>query len=140
MRCLLCLPTCCLGCIIMGEPITTITKECPWLTRVINKVVGHTDPQFTWTSVTVSLNSQTEPHRRKFNLQGSQNIVIPIKKPEQGAEVWVEASPDVNSTTMCELSCADQARVGELKPLKGPVYLGPKSGMPPCLGRETAVC
>ena len=65
---------------------TNITRECPWIARLINQVLLHYYPNMTWTSVTISLNSQTEPHRDKFNLPGSQNMIIPLQKPDQGGE------------------------------------------------------
>ena len=107
--------------------LTVLTQECPWMCRVLNAVVHHYSPQMTWTSLTISLNSQAEPHKDKFNLVGSQNIVIPLEKPDSGGEVWVETDPAQTQGPTCELSCGSQLRVGELKSLHGPIHLDPKT-------------
>ena len=106
--------------------LTVLTQECPWMCRVLNAVVQHYSPHMTWTSLTISLNSQAEPHKDRFNLVGSQNIVIPLEKPSSGGEVWVEADQAQTQAPTCELSCENQLRVGELKPLNGPIQFDPK--------------
>ena len=105
---------------------TNWTKECPLLTRLLNRVVQHYSPNQVWTSVTVSYNMRTETHKDKFNLQGSYNNVIPVIKPQHGGEVWTEGSePNISNHTQ-ELQCAGETKLGVLHPLKGPIYLDPK--------------
>ena len=105
---------------------TNWTRECPWLTRLLNRVVQHYSPNQVWTSVTVSYNMRTEPHKDKFNLQGSRNVVIPVIKPQQGGEIWTEGSESNIPNHMQELQCAGETKLGVLQSLKGPIYLDPK--------------
>ena len=97
------------------QGITTWTKECPWITRLLNKVIQHYDPNHTWTSVTVSFNTQTEPHRDIFNLPGSKNMAIPVIQPHHGGEIWVEATEISSSVPSKEMSCAGVLKSGHLQ-------------------------
>ena len=105
---------------------TNWTKECPWLTRLLNRVIQHYSPQQVWTSVTVSYNMRTEPHKDKFNLQGLHNVIIPVIKPQQGGEVWTEGVEPKSLNRIQDLQCAGETKLGTLHPLKGPIYLDPK--------------
>ena len=106
------------------QGIATWTKECPWVARLLNK--QHYDPNHTWTSVTVSLNTQTEPHIDIFNLPGSRNLVVPVIQPHHGGEIWVESTGINSSAPSTELHCAGELKSGHLYPLKGPIHIDPK--------------
>ena len=106
--------------------VTNTTKECPWMMRVLTSVLHATDPQHCYTSMTISWNAQSEPHRDVFNLVGSENLVVPLKRPQKGGEIWIENSNPHPKRRTLTLECNGHPVLGELRDLQGPVSLNPK--------------
>ena len=74
------------------------TSQRPWLTELMVQVLSAVAPGAEYTSLWLS-NSTVQPvHVDNQNLQGSTNVVLPVKLPPVGGELWVELqSGDVPS-------------------------------------------
>ena len=69
------------------------TLQRPWLTELIVRVLSAVAPGAEYTSLWLS-NSTVQPVRvDSQNLQGSTNVVLPVKLPPVGGEQWVELQP-----------------------------------------------
>ena len=75
----------------------------PWLTELMVQVLSAVAPGAEYTSLWLS-NSTVQPvHVDSQNLQGSTNVVLPVKLPRVGGELWVELQPgDVPSSVVEE--------------------------------------
>ena len=79
------------------------TSQRPWLTELMVQVLSAVAPGAEYTSLWLS-NSTVQPvHVDSQNLQGSTNVVLPVKLPRVGGELWVELQPgDVPSSVVEE--------------------------------------
>ena len=79
------------------------TSQRPWLTELMVQVLSAVAPGAEYTSLWLS-NSTVQPvHVDSQNLQGSTNVVLPVKLPPVGWELWVELQPgDVPSSVVEE--------------------------------------
>ena len=79
------------------------TSQRPWLTELMVQVLSAVAPEAEYTSLWLS-NSTVQPvHVDSQNLQGSTNVVLPVKLPWVGGELWVELQPgDVPSSVVEE--------------------------------------
>ncbi|CAE7810029.1 GIP [Symbiodinium sp. CCMP2592] len=69
------------------------TTDKPWLTELMNMVLSAVAPTAEYTSLWLS-NSTVQPvHADHHNLQGSTNVVIPLKLPPNGGDLWIELKP-----------------------------------------------
>ncbi|CAE7339420.1 GIP [Symbiodinium natans] len=70
------------------QGITRVSKEFPWVTQALTRVLRLTDPQHPFTTVAISCNTSAPPHRDVHNLSGTSNLVVPLNYPSNGGEVW----------------------------------------------------
>ena len=107
--------------------ITTLSKELPWLTCALTRMVRLTNPQQKISSIAVSCNTCASPHRDSYNDPNSPNCVIPIVYPKTGGQVWVaNPQPDSRSSGVSML-CGQQNVQGTCHPLRDQgVYLKPQ--------------
>ena len=69
------------------------TTDKPLLTELMNMVLSAVAPTAEYTSLWLS-NSTAQPvHADHHNLQGSTNIVLPLKLPPNGGDLWIELKP-----------------------------------------------
>ena len=69
------------------------TSQRHWLTELMVQVLSAVAPGAEYTSLWLS-NSTVQPvHVDSQNLQGSTNVVLPVKLPRVGGELWVELQP-----------------------------------------------
>ncbi|CAE7836586.1 GIP, partial [Symbiodinium sp. CCMP2592] len=69
------------------------TTDKPWLTELMNMVLSAVAPTAEYTSLWLS-NSTVQPvHADHHNLQGSTNVVLPLKLPPNGGDLWIELKP-----------------------------------------------
>ena len=108
------------------QGITRVSKEFPWVTQALTRVLRLTDPQHPFTTVAISCNTSAPPHRDVHNLSGTSNLVVPLNYPSNGGEVWSadKAHPHQREHVV---ECNRQPLVGALNPLKCPMYLNPRS-------------
>ena len=72
--------------------VTKVTRQYPWLTRVLCEVFKSHDKINRVTSFGISCNCKAQAHRDKYNLSCSENTIIPLQKPRTGGGIWVEGS------------------------------------------------
>ena len=66
------------------------TADKPWLTELMIRVLSSVAPTAEYTSLWLS-NSTAQPvHTDHHNLQGSTNVVLPLKLPPNGGDLWIE--------------------------------------------------
>ena len=66
------------------------TADKPWLTELMIRVLSAVAPTAEYTSLWLS-NSTAQPvHTDHHNLQGSTNVVLPLKLPPNGGDLWIE--------------------------------------------------
>ena len=58
--------------------VTRVTKECPWMCRAVMQVMNSMCAGERMTSVCVSCNIQSPPHRDSYNTEHSMNTVVPL--------------------------------------------------------------
>ncbi|CAE7767389.1 ycf43, partial [Symbiodinium sp. CCMP2456] len=68
-------------------------EDFPDLTKVLTRIVQEIDPEATFTSVMVSHNTPKVMHKDFNNDYATKNVVVPVRCPEQGGELWVELKP-----------------------------------------------
>ena len=64
--------------------------EFPHLVQILSRLVVECNPEATFTSMLVSVNSQKPLHKDNNNDPRTHNHVIPIMVPSRGGEAWVE--------------------------------------------------
>ncbi|OLP87747.1 Retrovirus-related Pol polyprotein from transposon TNT 1-94 [Symbiodinium microadriaticum] len=64
--------------------------EFPHLVQILSRLVVECNPEATFTSMLVSVNSLKPLHKDNNNDPRTHNYVIPIMVPSRGGEVWVE--------------------------------------------------
>ena len=69
--------------------VTRVTKECPWMCRAVMQVMNSMCAGERMTSVCVSCNIQSPPHRDSYNNEHSMNNVVPLVRPRAGGELWI---------------------------------------------------
>ena len=117
------------GCYMHGGVVgvTQVTRRCPYLTRVVMSVMRHLCDDFQGTSVCVSCNIRSPPHRDSYNLSGSENVVVALIRPCDGGGVWTqpkeEESPSVHQVSV---QCGSKEVLGTIQGLESPVKLCPQ--------------
>ena len=108
--------------------VTKVTRDFPYLARLVINHMRSQKPEFQGTSVCVSCNVQSSPHRDSYNLESTENTVIPLVLPETGGEVWMQCEDDaqVNDQPMQVMQCGHTAVQGYLKPIQKGVVLCPQ--------------
>ncbi|CAE7257045.1 RE1 [Symbiodinium sp. CCMP2592] len=104
--------------------ITRVSRDFPWLTQVLVRMIKLTDPHQQVTSITISRNTRSTPHRDSFNSLAIPNIVIPFEYPRAGGEIWIAQPPAANQQSKT-LMCRGQEIDGSLQSLKSAVYVNP---------------
>ena len=69
--------------------ITSLTRERPFLNRLLFKFVKQKLPQLTFTSVSIAIDATLKPHRDLNNAVGSDAGIIGISS-FAGGKLWVE--------------------------------------------------
>ena len=69
------------------------TLDRPWLTQLMVQVLSAVAPGTEYTSLWLSNSTAQSVHADHHNLQGSTNIVLPVKLPPNGGDLWVELQP-----------------------------------------------
>ena len=73
-----------------GLGVLGSTADKPWLTELMIRVLSAVAPTAEYTSLWSS-NSTAQPvHTDHHNLQGSTNVVLPLKLPPNGGDLWIE--------------------------------------------------
>ena len=107
--------------------VTKLSLRYPWLTRALARMLVLSDSTQTFTSIGVSCNSQTSPHRDKYNSSSVPNMVVAFEVPSHGGEVWTAVDADSSSKNTVSLSCDGKSIPGILHSLsRGAVYLNPR--------------
>ena len=106
--------------------ITRTTRRLPWTTRVLTKVLRLTSPGIRTTSICVSCNVQSPPHRDRWNILKSQNVVVSLEQPSTGGELWVERRSPFSRRCQKNMTCGNQTIVGDVHQLRQPVVFEPK--------------
>ena len=73
---------------------TRYVDLCPSLTRVLTTLVSRAFPHCCFTTVLVSVDSETVVHRDVNNSPNHPNLVVPISVPQSGGGVWIELGAD----------------------------------------------
>ncbi|CAE7227129.1 GIP, partial [Symbiodinium sp. CCMP2456] len=122
--------------------VTRVSREFPNLTQVLSRICRETNPQHQFTSITISRNTQSSPHRDSYNSAEIPNLVIPLEYPRAGGEIWVEQPPRFQQQSV-SLTCGSREREGSLIHLKPQVYVDPHrwhATMPWTGNRAVAIC
>ena len=106
--------------------VTNTTRRMPWMTRLLTKVVRLTSPGLRITSVCVSCNVQSPPHKDKWNLPHSNNVVIPLQQPTSGGELWIEPRGSHYRKPQKIVRCNGLDVVGCVHKVGQPVVFEPK--------------
>ena len=69
------------------------TLDRPWLTQLMVQVLSAVAPGTEYTSLWLSNSTAQSVHADHHNLQGSTNVVLPLKLPPNGGDLWVELQP-----------------------------------------------
>ncbi|CAE7771761.1 ycf43 [Symbiodinium sp. CCMP2456] len=93
-------------------------EEFPDLTKLLTKIVLEINPEATFTSVLVSHNTPRTMHKDFNNDYATKNVVVPIRCPDQGGELWIELKAgDVVHGTIEQRSNGKQMLFGQMLPL-----------------------
>ena len=106
--------------------VTRTTRKLPWTTRVMTKVLRLTSPGTRITSICVSCNVQSPPHRDRWNILKSQNVVVSLEHPSTGGELWIESRNPLSRKPQKSLRCGNQTVVGDIHQLRQPVVFEPR--------------
>ena len=108
--------------------VTKVTRDFPYLARLVINHMRSQRPEFQGTSVCVSCNVQSSPHRDSYNLESTENTVIPLVLPETGGEVWMQCEDDaqVDDQQMQVMQCGHTTVQGHLKAIQKGVVLCPQ--------------
>ncbi|CAE7708982.1 GIP [Symbiodinium sp. CCMP2592] len=106
--------------------ITRVTMKFPWLTRVLARLMQLTDPRHRFTSIGIACNSLSCPHRDQYNSSKHPNLVVPVKVPSKGGEVWVARTSDDEPQATQTMSCSGKQVQGFLRSIgQGSLKLDP---------------
>ena len=106
--------------------ITRATKQYVWLTRLLVHVMKNQCPGMQVTSICVSRNIGSPPHRDAFNMDGSSNVVIGLQCPRQGGQVWIQSHDNPTSDRTVWKPCGTKELPGLLHTVRQPVIFDPK--------------
>ena len=104
--------------------ITKVTRDYPWLSRAVMQMMRGLGGGERMTSVCVSCNVQSPPHRDVYNLENSRNTVVPLIRPRQGGELWV--SGNQMSGEACRMQCGSDLLPGNKIKLNKTVHFDAK--------------
>ena len=106
--------------------VTRVSLKFPWLTRAIARLMKLSDPQQPFTSIGISCNIKSCPHRDSYNSKQHKNLLIPIAVPKAGGELWIAGQSEQESVNKQFMSCNGERVEGFLQPIHhGPVYVDP---------------
>ena len=117
------------GCYMHGGVVgvTQVTRRYPYLTRVVMMVMRSLCDEFQGTSVCVSCNIRSPPHRDSYNLSGSENVVVALIRPCDGGGVWTQLKDEGSSSgQQISVQCGSQEVLGTIQALESPVKLCPQ--------------
>ena len=80
--------------------VTRVSQACPYITRVLTRVVQLTNPQHESTSAGVSVNKLLQPHRDSRNARETPNLIVPLEHPASGGEIWVARPPRMHQASL----------------------------------------
>ena len=106
--------------------LTRVTREYQAVARCLALALKLSCPEFHVTSLCITCNTTSHPHRDVFNLQGTSNAIIPIVSPSKGGELWIAGSAQEPDRQRAIKVCNDQPRVGYLYPLQEPLMFDPR--------------
>ena len=106
--------------------VTRATKQYVWLTRLLVHVMKNQCPGVQVTSICVSRNIGSPPHRDAFNMDGSSNVVIGLQCPRQGGQVWIQSHDNPTSDRTVWKPCGTKELPGLLHTVRQPVIFDPK--------------
>ena len=66
------------------------TADKPWLTELMIRVLSAVAPTAEYTSLWLSNSTAQLVHTDHHNLQGSTSVVLPLKLPPNGGDLWIE--------------------------------------------------
>ena len=106
--------------------LTRVTREYPALARCLALALKMSCPEFLVTSLCITCNTTSHPHRDVFNLQGTSNAIIPIVLPNKGGELWIAGPAQEPDRQRAIKTCNEQPKVGYLYSLQEPVLFDPR--------------
>ena len=106
--------------------ITSTVRLFPWLTRLLLYVIGLKSPNASVTTIAVSCNKLSGVHRDKFNMQQSQNVVVPVTVPPEGGKLWIQSDSKLPSQKIQTRQCGSQTLVGQLHSIRKPLTFDPQ--------------
>ena len=106
--------------------LTRVTREYPAVAKCLALVVKHSCPNQAVTSLCITCNTTSHPHRDIFNLQGVSNAIIPVIQPSKGGELWIAGPAQDHALRRVVKFCNDQPKVGYLYPIDQAFSFDPK--------------
>ena len=106
--------------------VTRVTKQHVWLTRLLVHVIKSQCPDMQVTSMCVSKNVGSPPHRDAFNMDGAHNVVIGLQCPRRGGQVWIQSHDTSTSARTVWKPCGSKELPGLLHTVRQPVTFDPK--------------
>ena len=106
--------------------LTRVTREYPGVARCLALAVKTWCPGQVVTSICMTCNTKSHPHRDIFNLEQTPNLIIPIIKPKKGGELWISGPAQEPGLRKIAKQCNDKFIGGHLYPLDGPLVFDPK--------------
>lgn len=104
--------------------VTKVSREFPYLTKLLARLMSQTQPDHPFTSVSISCNTKAKPHRDSYNSLGIPNLVVTLLHPQSGGEIWVASPPGPNQKSM-SLVCAGKRLSGSVRCLQDHLLLDP---------------
>ena len=106
--------------------LTRVTREYPGVAKCLALAVKTGNPDQEVTSISITCNTKSLPHRDVFNMQERQNLIIPLVRPNHGGELWLAGPFRDGATRRVVKYCNDKPYVGYLYPLNAPMSFDPK--------------
>ena len=105
--------------------LTRVTREYPGVARCLALAVKTWCPGQVVTSICMTCNTKSHPHRDTFNLEQNPNLIIPIIKPKKGGELWIGGPAQAPGLKKMAKQCNDKFIGGHLYPLDNPLVFDP---------------
>ncbi|CAE7228517.1 GIP [Symbiodinium natans] len=109
---------------------TSATNSYPWLTELMAATLLSASPEAEFTSLWLSNTNPMSLHADHNNVEGSVNVVFPLKLPPEGGDLWVElrAGDVIYGSVEQRVDSAGKKWLGTTHSLQRgkPFYLDPK--------------
>ena len=109
---------------------TSATNSYPWLTELMAATLLSASPEAEFTSLWLSNTNPMSLHADHNNVEGSVNVVFPLKLPPEGGDLWVElrAGDVIYGSVEQRVDGAGKKWLGTTHSLQRgkPFYLDPK--------------